>query len=226
MQSGLFGKLPGRRDFIAVRVQRAFLEAWEPWMQSCLIASQEMLEGDWHRAYRAAPIWRFWLSADVCGEATLGAMMPSFDGVGRAYPLTLLLSGNLAAPECDAREGLFMAIETVLRSTADGSLDYAEVLVALGALARPIKAWQGRYAPIVSCEPQIGDVNDAPADWPRRGGSVALGQWANCVFPNSVWWTAGNASHRAHRFVTPHLPDPGLFTAMITGSWPVAPEAG
>ena len=41
----------------------------------------------WIDAYNRAPIWRFWLGADFCGEAMIGAFMPSVDGVGRAFPL-------------------------------------------------------------------------------------------------------------------------------------------
>jgi type VI secretion system protein ImpM len=226
MKSGLFGKLPVRRDFVTVRVRRSFLDAWEPWMQACLAASQEALEGDWQRAYSAAPIWRFWLSADVCGEATLGAMMPSFDGVGRAYPLTLVVSGDLAAPEHDLREAWFAAIETMLKSTADGGLDYADILVALDALARPIEGWQGGNAQVVSDKLQGVSANEALADCPARGAEVSLAPRSNAAGPISVWWTAENTTQLPRRFATPHLPDPALFTAMLTGSWPVASEAG
>ena len=90
MQCGLFGKLSAKRDFVALSVPRDFLNAWEPWMQSCVSASRDSLGETWLESYLTAPIWRFWLGADICGATVTGAVMPSLDGVGRYYPLTLL----------------------------------------------------------------------------------------------------------------------------------------
>ena len=66
MQCSLFGKLPARRDFIAIGAPREFLNAWEPWLQSAISSSRQELGKDWQAAFLAAPIWRFWLGADIC----------------------------------------------------------------------------------------------------------------------------------------------------------------
>ena len=87
MPAGLFGKLPAKRDFVAANAPRRFLEVWEPWLQASVATSRQMLGEAWSDAYNRAPIWRFWLGADFCGEATIGAFMPSIDGVGRSFPL-------------------------------------------------------------------------------------------------------------------------------------------
>jgi type VI secretion system ImpM family protein len=55
MRCGLFGKLPAKRDFIAVSAPRSLLDVWEPWMQSGLSASRELLKGNWQQAYLSAP---------------------------------------------------------------------------------------------------------------------------------------------------------------------------
>ena len=65
MQCSLFGKLPARRDFIAVKAPREFLAAWEPWLQSAISSSRNELGKDWQPAFLTAPIWRFWLGEEI-----------------------------------------------------------------------------------------------------------------------------------------------------------------
>ena len=89
MRCGLYGKLPSKRDFIAIGTPRELLSVWEPWMQGGLSASRHSLGDHWKQAFLTAPIWRFWLGADLCGTTVLGAFMSSLDGVGRYFPLTL-----------------------------------------------------------------------------------------------------------------------------------------
>ena len=97
MRCSLFGKLTAKRDFIAVCAPRDFLNVWEPWMQGGVSASRDTLGQEWRGAFLSAPIWRFWLGAEICGTTVLGAFMSSLDGMGRYYPLTLF-----ACAEADA----------------------------------------------------------------------------------------------------------------------------
>ena len=73
MQCGLYGKLPTKRDFIAIKAPREFLEVWEPWMQGGLSASRHALGDNWQQTFLTAPIWRFWLGSELCGRTVLGA---------------------------------------------------------------------------------------------------------------------------------------------------------
>src|ERR1700722_12378723 len=91
MSAGLFGKLPAKRDFIGMNASRRFLEAWEPWLQASVAMSKQVLGDAWVETYNRAPIWRYWLGADFCGEAMIGAFMPSVDGVGRSFPLAIFV---------------------------------------------------------------------------------------------------------------------------------------
>ena len=107
MPVGLFGKLPAKRDFVAFGASRRFLEAWEPWLQAGMATSKQSVGTGWTELYNRAPIWRFWLGADFCGEAMIGAFMPSVDGVGRSFPLTLFAGEgdeSLPPPELDAND--------------------------------------------------------------------------------------------------------------------------
>ena len=65
MPTGLYGKLPAKRDFVAANVSRRLLEVWEPWLQASVATSRQMLGEGWRDAYNSAPIWRFWLGAEL-----------------------------------------------------------------------------------------------------------------------------------------------------------------
>ena len=89
-QIGFYGKLPIVGDFISRRLPNDFIRPWDKWLQSAMAASREELGNEWLNHYLTSPIWRFLLSAGVCGnKAVAGIMMPSVDRVGRYYPLTL-----------------------------------------------------------------------------------------------------------------------------------------
>ena len=53
MPCGLYGKLPVKRDFVAVNTPRDFLLLWEEWLQGGVSASKISLGHDWLRAYLA-----------------------------------------------------------------------------------------------------------------------------------------------------------------------------
>ena len=76
--SGYFGKSPARRDFVTGGLSRAFTEPWHAWLEDGLIRSRELLGEDWLGAYLNQPVWRFALSAGLCGQsAVAGVMIPS-----------------------------------------------------------------------------------------------------------------------------------------------------
>ena len=90
---GFFGKLPARGDFVTRRLTRDFTDPWDGWLQDAIAMSAQQLGADWLDTYLTAPIWRFLLSAGVCGRLPmLGVMMPSVDRVGRYFPLTLAVT--------------------------------------------------------------------------------------------------------------------------------------
>lgn len=86
---GWFGKLPGMGDFAQRRMPIAFRNAWDRWLQNGL-ARLRARHPDWTERYLKAPLWCFVLGEDVVDSSSwLGVLMPSVDGVGRYFPLTL-----------------------------------------------------------------------------------------------------------------------------------------
>ena len=92
-QLGFYGKVPALGDFVSRRLPRSFIDPWDQWLQSSLLASRETLAEDWLSVFLVSPIWCFALSPGLCGpSAWAGVMMPSVDRVGRYFPLTLAQS--------------------------------------------------------------------------------------------------------------------------------------
>ena len=121
---GLYGKLPSKRDFIALRLPSGYLEAWEDWLQASVAASREQLGHRWLDLFLALPIWRYWLGPAVCGgRAVAGAFMPSVDGVGRYFPLCLCASAgtgpDIPPPAADPMPLWFETAESALLRVLD-----------------------------------------------------------------------------------------------------------
>ena len=96
MAFGVFGKLPQKRDFIALNLPRTVLEPFETWLQSAVAASRSELGAAWQELYLVSPIWRFWIGGEIFGVACAGALIPSVDKVGRFFPLAILYCAEMA----------------------------------------------------------------------------------------------------------------------------------
>lgn len=225
MRCGLYGKLPAKRDFIAIATPRDFLAVWEPWLQGGISASRMKLSAGWQQAFLRAPIWRFWLGQDLCGGAVLGALMPSVDGVGRYFPLTIFALADpgedLPPPEIDAHDAWLTEAEDLLLSALAEGADFEALSEAVGQLRSPMSAdGAGQGAPsvehrrlhdgtvIAPAEP--GALGTVLADLRKLDHSRSYGQ-------TTVWWTAGGDDFPPQVMVGRRMPDPYLFAGLLTG---------
>ena len=223
MRFGLFGKLQAKRDFIAVATPRSFLSVWEPWLQGCISASRMQLADKWQNAFLTAPVWRFWLGAEICGEIVAGALMPSMDGVGRYFPLTFLAfaepGDRLPPPEIDPCESWFAAIEEFLFVTLDATRPYEAITQALTAFPPPAAANPEWPAGLTVLAPRPGIVSMAEDGFATAFSRARIADAANASAGMSFWWTAGGEGYPPHALAAPRLPDPYLYAAMLTGAF-------
>lgn len=229
MACGLFGKLPSKRDFVAVNAPRRFLTVWENWVQAGLSSSRERLGAGWQEAYLSAPIWRFWLGAEIGGAATVGALMPSVDGIGRYFPLTVFAAAPdgmiIDPPTVDAMDEWFGSIEAtmlgVLDTTEpDGPAEFAERLPAPVARALP-------EAPAPPMQPAKGMAvwlapGDSATDLFSSLGRRDLDQ-VNAG--RSYFWTIGGPDYRSQVVVCAGLPDANAFAGLLTGRFDAREDA-
>ena len=198
---GFFGKIPSHGDFVRRVFPVELSKPWDGWLQAGLTQSRERLGGDWLDAYLSSPIWRFCLSAGLCGQSQwIGAMMPSVDRVGRYFPLTI-------ATEIPADRSLFGtaataaswfgALEETMLMTLEGeglTADELEArLVVLPGLVEQGFA-EAPAEPLLTDGEGFGFVqlanhahlNDAP-------GLMADALARRCWGDFSLWWGGGSA---------------------------------
>jgi type VI secretion system protein ImpM len=226
VSAGLFGKLPAKRDFIAANAPRRFLEMWEAWLQAGVATSRQILGASWTDAYNRAPIWRFWLGAGFSGEAIIGAFMPSVDGVGRSFPLSLFVGEGedaLPPPELDSNDAWFEAAEAVLLE----ALDPAATLetVAERAAAMPSPALQPRTSEIGGLEElPDGGIVIRGADRQISLAFLAARRFGHrrAFASQSFWWTIGGEDFPPVALSYVGLPPAGRFAEMLTGAFAAA----
>ncbi len=201
MRCGLFGKLGAKRDFIALATPRAFLEAWEPWLQSSLAASRHQMGERWQQGFLTAPVWRFWLGAGICGTTVAGAIMPSLDGMGRYYPLTLHAIADPVAPilppDIDAQDEWFGMAEEFLLATLSGNTTFRGYLGGAGQFGGATHPIQRRTEPgILSlAESMSGKVLAGPEFCNRADGAARRQSRGLCGRELLVdgWWRGFSA---------------------------------
>ena len=223
MQCSLFGKLGVKRDFIALATPRRFLEVWEPWVQACMSASRNQLKAEWQNAFLTAPVWRFWLGSSISGTTVLGAIMPSVDGIGRYYPLSLLAIADplssIPPPDLNAQNEWFGLAEAFLLSTLDQAHTFEDISAALDAIPMPLTEAS------VSGSTEVLTIGDTMVGTVTAGktfrDSLLMLRHSNheTSAAASFWWTEGGGNFPPMALCSHGMPDPFRYSIMLTGAF-------
>ena len=223
MRCGLYGKLPAKRDFVALSAPRGFLDAWEPWVQGGLSASRLQLGDAWQEIFLRAPIWRFWLGGEICAGLTVaGAFMPSVDGVGRYYPLTVFAAvaapDAIPHPELDPQDRWFSGIEEFLLGALESGTGFDRLCESLARLEPPLAGTSARPPEGLV---RLGDgtllTAVPPGSLPERLATIRVEDHARAYAASTVWWTIGGEDFPPLALVGHRMPSPYLFTTLLTG---------
>jgi len=220
MQCGIYGKYPAKRDFVVHNLQRPFLTFWENWLQSAVAASREQLGSDWQQTFLTAPIWRFWLGEAICGTTTCGAIMPSVDGIGRYFPLSICACApagmRIDPPPVDSMEDWYRTVEeALLRTLAEDFSGEPPEIVATLAFPRLEAAPQANSA----------SVPDAAKPLARGAGrslkdafSMYLARDVGELYDRrTYWWTRGGRDSPPQIAKWDAMPDPYVYSGFLTG---------
>jgi type VI secretion system protein ImpM len=222
LRCGLFGKLPAKRDFVAINAPANFLKAWEAWIQACISASRQSLGQEWQPAFLKAPIWRFWLGEEICGNAVIGAFMPSLDGIGRYFPLTTFVCAHdrssIPPPELEPQEAWFSAVESFLLSTLEEGCSYEASIAALQALPGPSALDPSRPSSglIEAGEGLVGRFG-TERDLKDTFTEMRLRDYGRSYSAMSFWWTVGGLDYQPFAIAERGMPNAFLFSEMLTG---------
>lgn len=223
MYCGLYGKLPARRDFLSRNVPRAFLNIWEPWIHGGITASKTQFSGEWQSVFDNAPFWRFWLGSEICGETVIGGFIPSVDGIGRAFPLTVFAMAESAfffpPPVINMQSRWFSDLAVFFdfsRSEEDweGALkDRLEALPFPKCLSP---------ANILTVRNVSDDCFQIPAQTTKTSDilqAIGTADLAKAYARRSFWWTQTTDHHAGQIIIADQLPDPHLFGGFLSGKF-------
>ncbi len=123
LTSGFWGKLPARGDFVRSGLSHGFTQAWDGWVSAMLTASHVTLGALWRDTWIAAPVWRFCLRPQLCGQnAVIGLFLPSIDRIGQPYPLTFAAEFNISTAPSPATIAWLDAAELAGRAAVSDGL--------------------------------------------------------------------------------------------------------
>jgi type VI secretion system protein ImpM len=229
MPCGLFGKLPAKRDFIAVQAPREFLAPWEEWLQGGMTAARLALEAQWLPTFLRAPLWRFWLGPDICGIPVTGAFMASVDGVGRHFPLTGFCCGEAGDRFLGPLDGGIQTwchkMEEFLLDALEPDLDFDEYLGRLAVLSLPPRE------PVPEADPGFAALLGSQASLVSEDETVEtaferlLREEARLRHGSaSYWWTIGGEGYAPAAVSAHGWPDRNILAAMLSRNFTRAPE--
>ena len=174
--AGWFGKIPALGDFVTRRLPRTFVDPWDAWLSAELVAAQDALAEQWLPTYREAPIWRFALMSGAIDRGRwFGLWLPSFDRVGRQFPLTFAVG----SPPADTAQRWWAAfVATGLRAvepTCDADGIEAALRESLGdrtTIEDCAEPFERRVAPVLA---RLGQASSLWWPWFARDpcGAVA-----------------------------------------------------
>jgi type VI secretion system protein ImpM len=166
-------------------------------------------------------LWRFWLGADLAGMTVLGVFMPSVDGIGRYYPLTLLavpeLPEVIPPPSLEAQEQWFALAEAFLLSTLDRAKSFEDISAALEALPPPqTEGAAGGSEAVLRLGDSIVGAITAGATFQDALETLRQNNHATSAAA-TFWWTEGGSEYPPMALAARGLPDPFHFSQMLTG---------
>ena len=227
MGPGYFGKFPSHGDFISRRLPReGFLDTWDRWLQSAIAASREQLGEAWLPTYLTSPVWRFALSAGICGPSSwAGIMMPSVDSVGRYFPLSLAAELDEIVSPLQIASSLsawFVTLEDMALSALEDPFDLQEFDRRIATLSIPSLADAIQFGHGPANGPGSAPLYvalDAEQN-PAHAYPTILDQLLRNTYANySLWWTSGSDHVAPCLIACGGLPPARGYTALLAGNW-------
>ncbi len=229
-QTGYYGKIPGRGDFVHHCLSREFIDPWDAWLQISIASSRNRLMDQWLDTYLTSPLWRYYLSPGLCGQhGWAGVMMPSVDKVGRYFPLTMACSlpakfnpFNLMSDQAQ----WFVETEALMLSLLDEQRpDLDEFERKVEQLSGHFDEHKSRYhaekkSPgILGLGPlwrlPLADVDAAVLTCSELSRQMLAARFSTY----SLWWSEGSEQVTPSFLVSSGLPSADSFSSLMNGLW-------
>jgi type VI secretion system protein ImpM len=142
--------------------------------------------------------------------------------MGRHYPLTLFAYATaenaIASPDIDAHEKWFAAAEEFLLSTLDSEASFDVITSALDQLAVPTSGIADSPAQNLAVRKEgvvAGPLGDR--SFSDLFSQLRTANYSSIYAAGSFWWTMGGSDCQPFGFCCRRMPEPSLFTNMLTG---------
>ena len=188
-QSGFFGKIPARGDFVAAGLATPRSKAGTDPFPLLWRHVKTALGDRWSDVWLQAPVWRFALPGTMCGPAPLlGLWMPSIDKAGRHFPLMIATTCPGTTPEQMRRHGT---------AWLDAAEDAGRDAIADDLTPEQLTA-------SIPPPPDLTATPEIPLPYDLRPCPDA-----------GLWWTDGAPLVPAQGLVLDTMPDAATFRAML-----------
>ena len=204
---GFIGKMPGHGDFVegggAFETRRALLD----WARGGLAAGRQARGPNaFVDDFLVMPIWRFALAPGLLTRAAaVGAICPSVDAVGRAFPLIIVaqMAGVVPAQAFAAHAAWFDDAQALLLEALAPDMTAADLEARLPAINPVGPSPQGAVDAVAAapCEIPV-DAFARPVSAPDDAAAI--------------WTTLGRMDGAPYGFVG--APDAALFAALVGGA--------
>ena len=135
---GLYGKMPGRGDFLRHGWDDASVELLDHWLADGLAAWRPADDVEFAGRFAAAPLYEFYLPPGHIGtDALFGVLSPSIDRAGRYFFLVAGISGpaptlwHIAVNQADFARATVDAVYAALGPGSDPDALMAAIAAAL-----------------------------------------------------------------------------------------------
>lgn len=181
MALALYGKHPGRGDFLTRGIDPRLQVPLESWLDQVLAELRETLGPEWESVWDSGTTLAFWVGEGVWGLPVAGALRSSRDKVGRRFPLMILSQGATPAPPTMGGDAWHRAVA-----------DRLEASLAAPDIDDPLTGLE-----VESPDEPV----DGPHFWAIRPGTDAGGLWSDLAANDhrraaarrSYWWVSGDA---------------------------------
>ncbi len=229
-QTGYYGKVPGRGDFVCNHLPRGFVDPWDAWLQRAIASSRNCLLDGWLDTYLTSPIWCYYLSPGVCdSNGWIGVLMPSVDKVGRYFPLTMACSVPASVNPFElmaSKERWFAETETLMLAILEDNL------LELNEFDRQVRQLNTHFdESLPNLQETAGwdGILGAGPHW-RLPLNEDSGPMASCTELSrqmlaarfstySLWWSNGSDQVSPSLLVSAGLPAAESFSALLDGRW-------
>lgn len=226
-ETGFFGKLPSKGDFLSRRLPSGFIEVWDAWLQAGIASSRADLGEAWTGCFLEAAVWRFIIPPRMVTErAWIGIVLPSVDRVGRHFPLTVtagIAQAHLdGAATLDRANDWLAAISSAALDAVGTAGNADEFDARVAALPFPLAAVAVLDSGGASPSPKSagsGFLGFALEEHERLITERLRGVLAGTAPYFALWWTIGSKARPPCLLASDSLPAGRRFCALLDGRW-------